>query len=56
MDPQIYAAIDVGSNSVRLLIARAQHGKLIRLCSDRSTTRLWTLMSLLQHCFLDLRQ
>ena len=40
MDPQIYAAIDVGSNSVRLLIARAQHGKLIRLCSDRSTTRL----------------
>lgn len=40
MDPQIYAAIDVGSNSVRLLIAQLQQGKLIRLCSDRSTTRL----------------
>ena len=40
MYSQIYAAIDVGSNSVRLLIARAENGMLTRIGSDRSTTRL----------------
>lgn len=40
MDPHIYAAIDVGSNSVRLLIARVQGDCFERLHADRSTTRL----------------
>lgn len=40
MNPQIYAAIDVGSNSVRLLIAREEDGFLRHIYSTRSTTRL----------------
>ena len=40
MNPQIYAAIDVGSNSVRLLIARDEDGFLRHIYNDRSTTRL----------------
>ncbi len=40
MDSHICAAIDVGSNSVRLLIARMENGVLTRIHNDRSTTRL----------------
>ncbi len=40
MDSPIYAAIDVGSNSVRLLVARIENGRFERLRTDRSTTRL----------------
>jgi exopolyphosphatase / guanosine-5'-triphosphate,3'-diphosphate pyrophosphatase len=35
-----FAAVDIGSNSVRLKIARLQHGKLINSHEDREVTRL----------------
>lgn len=35
-----YAAVDIGSNSVRLKIARAQRGKLREIYEDREVTRL----------------
>ena len=40
MNTRTYAVIDVGSNSVRLMIARAQDDRLSVLCRDRATTRL----------------
>src|SRR5581483_1450849 len=35
-----YTAVDIGSNSVRLKIARAQRGKLQEIYEDREVTRL----------------
>lgn len=35
-----FAAIDIGSNSVRLKIARLQHGRLKEIHEDREVTRL----------------
>ena len=35
-----FAAVDIGSNSVRLKIARLQHGRLRALHEDREVTRL----------------
>ncbi len=35
-----FAAVDIGSNSVRLKIARLQHGRLRELHEDREVTRL----------------
>lgn len=40
MNSRIYAAIDVGSNSVRLLVARADEDRLTVLRTARTTTRL----------------
>ena len=40
MNTRTYAVIDVGSNSVRLMVARAQDDRLSVLCRDRATTRL----------------
>ena len=40
MKPLTYAAIDVGSNSVRLMIARAENDNLTVLNTDRIVTRL----------------
>jgi len=35
-----FAAVDIGSNSVRLKIARLQRGRLINIHEDREVTRL----------------
>ena len=39
----VFAAVDIGSNSVRLKISRLQGGKLIDLHEDRAVTRLGEL-------------
>src|SRR5579864_7777407 len=36
----VFAAVDIGSNSVRLSIAELRHGRLIPLHEDREVTRL----------------
>lgn len=36
----VFAAVDIGSNSVRLSIARLHKGKLVKLHEDREVTRL----------------
>lgn len=40
MHSPVYAAIDIGSNSVRLMVARAENGGLTVLTTERITTRL----------------
>lgn len=45
-----YAAVDIGSNSVRLKISRAQRGKLREIYEDREVTRLGE--SVFQSAFL----
>lgn len=38
--PSPYAAIDIGTNTIRLLIARVDKGNLVRCRTERSVTRL----------------
>lgn len=38
--PPLIAVIDVGTNTIRLLIGYVEHGKVIRIYSDRAVTRL----------------
>ena len=39
----VFAAVDIGSNSVRLKISRLQRGKLVQLHEDRAVVRLGEL-------------
>src|SRR5258708_18073371 len=39
----VFAAVDIGSNSVRLKISRLQGSKLVELHEDRAVTRLGEL-------------
>jgi exopolyphosphatase/guanosine-5'-triphosphate,3'-diphosphate pyrophosphatase len=47
----VFAAIDIGSNSVRLSIAELRHGRLVALHQDREVTRLGE--SVFRHGSLD---